>query len=267
MRTPSMRDHPGRRNPHPAARDRGRRAHGRDHGALRGVCRACVAEIVADQGPGQRAGGLLICGSLHLPASSSRRTGDRESAARAPTRPIRRACFSPMRPIFGSRHLAALEQGSSSECRARRICEGSAGFSSMLTLATLTRPSMSGGEVVEKRCDHLTGPHHSAQKSTARARFARKYHGVEARVADAVGFIRGILSLIRADIRGAGNPAVKEAPRPAFRRDMSDRVARPTARCWPMWISPPCSLAHVGHFSVVANQTPGRDWARRSVPR
>src|SRR3954452_18938727 len=66
---------------------------------------------------------------------------------------------------------------------------GVCGFSSMLTLATVTRPAMSVARSSRKGATILHGPHHSAKKSTRTGSVARNTTLSKLPSLTAVGFI------------------------------------------------------------------------------
>ena len=68
---------------------------------------------------------------------------------------------------------------------------GVCGFSSMLTLATVTRPSISVANSSRNGAIILQGPHHSAQKSTSTGSLAFSTTASKLLSLTAVGFIAG----------------------------------------------------------------------------
>src|SRR5438477_11091571 len=81
---------------------------------------------------------------------------------------------------------------------------GVCGFSSMLTLATVTRPSMSSARSLRNGAIILHGPHHSAQKSTSTGSLALSTTASKLLSLTAVGFIAGSSPRMQADLRGGG---------------------------------------------------------------
>src|SRR5260370_15339552 len=84
----------------------------------------------------------------------------------------------------------------------RGIC----GFASILTLATVTRLSMSVARSSRKGAIILHGPHHSAQKSTRTGSVARSTTLSKLPSLTAVGFIEISFRYSDADIRGGQKP-------------------------------------------------------------
>src|SRR5204862_1733565 len=75
---------------------------------------------------------------------------------------------------------------------------GVCGFSSILTLATVTRPSMTVARSSRNGATILQGPHHSAQKSTRTGSVARSTTLSNSPSLTAVGFMCEILSPLAA---------------------------------------------------------------------
>src|SRR3954453_13805219 len=71
---------------------------------------------------------------------------------------------------------------------------GVCGFSSILTFATVTRPSISAANSSRNGATILHGPHHSAQKSTSTGSLARSTTVSKLLSLTAVGFIPNPLS-------------------------------------------------------------------------
>src|SRR5882757_7488849 len=90
---------------------------------------------------------------------------------------------------------------------------GVCGFSSMLTLATVTLPAMSVASSSKKGPIILQGPHHSAQKSTRTGPLARSTSASKLLSVTAIGFISGVLRSIDDQIRGAENAPSRQVPR------------------------------------------------------
>src|SRR5271170_6261169 len=87
------------------------------------------------------------------------------------------------------------------------------GFSSMLTLATVTRPAISVARSSRNGATILHGPHHSAQKSTSTGSLARSTTASKLLSLTAVGFIADSSHMVGDEIRGAGNPQSRSDPR------------------------------------------------------
>src|SRR5207244_3230835 len=114
---------------------------------------------------------------------------------------------------------------------------GVCGFSSMLTLATVTLPSMSSARSLRNGAIILQGPHHSAQKSTRTGSVAWSTTVSKLLSLTEVGFIADPFPLMRADIRGAGIPASRRQSaalgQPGYepfgwlRRELAGVVLRP----------------------------------------
>src|SRR5207244_12587217 len=68
-------------------------------------------------------------------------------------------------------------------------------------------PGHLGGELVEKRRDHLARAAPFCPEIDEHRLAGAEYHGIEAAVADRSRLHREILCLVRADIRGAANPS------------------------------------------------------------
>src|SRR6185312_8066720 len=103
---------------------------------------------------------------------------------------------------------------------------GVCGFSSILTLATVTRPAISVASSSRNGAIILQGPHHSAQKSTSTGPLAPRTSLSNVPSLTAVGFMRNPLAPIGDDIRGAEIPTSRQVPCEPLRAD------RHQARCF-----------------------------------
>src|SRR5689334_1841286 len=96
---------------------------------------------------------------------------------------------------------------------------GVCGFSSMLTLATVTFPAMSVASSSRNGAIIRHGPHHSAQKSTSTGPLARSTSASKLLSVTAIGFICGVLQLTAGEIRGAEIAPSRQVPRKRLRAD------------------------------------------------
>src|SRR5271154_274286 len=94
-----------------------------------------------------------------------------------------------------------------------RYFVGACGFSSILTLATVSLPALSAARSSRKGAIILHGPHHSAQKSTRTGPSALSTSVSKLLSVTAVGFIASFLSLkFGCDIRCGKKAASRQVP-------------------------------------------------------